>query len=619
MKYIKSFRILAVALSITLLLTLMPATPALAQTLILRPDHAKIGRWVDVDGSGFTTVESVRFYFSDESASVADRIGVDVINYEYLGSKTVVDDTFQTEFSFQVPDNLTDGDDVESVRGGTYYVYATDYSGDILVKKAFTVESVVEIEIDPEEGTVGTEVEITGLGFGDREYVTVEYEGDEVSIESGGRTDSDGELTCTILIPESIAGDHTITVTGDESHIEAEIEFTVEPEIAISSESGVAGDTVTVSGTGFGYRVDIEVLFDNDEVATDDTDRDGNFHVSFVVPSIGTGTYDVEVEDDDGNYAEAEFTIAAASMNINPATGYVNTEVTVSGTGFQASKSITISFDNENVSTTTADEYGKVSATFNVPVRGAGTFIVKVSDGINTAQANFTISTSASISPKTSASSPGHVGTALTVSGVGFITGTPVTVSYDGTQVATATVDANGSFSAKFNAPASIGGQHTVIASIGTATETFTFFMDSTAPQWPSPLKPEMGIEAEAETYFDWGDVTDPSGVTYTLQIATSEGFSEGLLEMTGIQQSEYTLTSEEKLERRSEENPYYWRVRAVDGASNVSEWTLPGTFYVGGGFSWHLPRPVLITLIVIGALAVIVLGFWFGRKTAYY
>jgi len=354
-------------------------------------------------------------------------------------------------------------------------------------------------------------------------------------------------------------------------------------------------------------------------VATDDTDRDGSFHVSFVVPSVGSGTFKVEAVDEDDNDAEAEFTIAASAINLNPATGYVNTEVTVSGTGFQASKSITISFDNENVGTTTADEYGKVSASFNVPVRGAGTYIVKVSDGVNTAQANFAISTSASISPQTTTSSPGHVGTALTVSGVGFITGTAVTVSYDGTQVATATVDANGSFSAKFNAPASIGGQHTVIASVGATTETFTFFMDSTAPQWPPPLKPEMGIEAEAETYFDWGDVTDPSGVTYTLQIATSEDFSEGLLEMTGIQQSEYTLTSEEKLDRRSEENPYYWRVRAVDGASNVSEWTLPGTFYVGGGISWHLPRPVLITLIVIGALVIIVLGFWFGRKTAYY
>jgi hypothetical protein len=128
-----------------------------------------------------------------------------------------------------------------------------------------------------------------------------------------------------------------------------------------------------------------------------------------------------------------------------------------------------------------------------------------------------------------------------------------------------------------------------------------------------------MGIKADAETYFDWESVTDPSGVTYTLQIASSEDFSQEfmVLEKTGLTESEYTLTSEERLDSVSEDAPYYWRVKAVDGASNESGWTGTGAFYVGIKFG--IPQPIIY--LIIGICAVLLAGFtfWLGRKTAYY
>ena len=121
---------------------------------------------------------------------------------------------------------------------------------DIILREEFTVENVAEITLDHDEGIVGTEVEISGIGFDSNEDIIVEYDDNEVDIESGDSdTDNDGEFVCTIIIPESTAGDHTIKVTGDDSGVEAEATFTVEPQISISPESGAAGDTVTVSGT----------------------------------------------------------------------------------------------------------------------------------------------------------------------------------------------------------------------------------------------------------------------------------------------------------------------------------------------------------------------------------
>jgi len=142
--------------------------------------------------------------------------------------------------------------------------------------------------------------------------------------------------------------------------------------------------------------------------------------------------------------------------------------------------------------------------------------------------------------------------------------------------------------------------------------------MESEAPPVPVPLLPEAGGKAKAEAYFDWEDVSDPSGVTYTLQIASDENFTEDsiVLEREGLTESEYTLTEEERLESTKKEAPYYWRVKAVDRASNESEWSTPASFHVG--FSITLPDWAMYVIYVVGAVVVGFIGFWFGRRTTY-
>ncbi len=626
MKYIKNFSTLAVALSLALLASTVTSAPALADGEILRlqPAQGKIGDEIEAYSYGLSPGSQYSLYFSDERASVGGQINLDVVNYEYLGQKTasvmlLTAGSFEG-FYFLVPDKLDDGYAIEKVRGGTYYVYATLTGSKIIKARAeFTVESVGEIRLNLIKGPVGSKVRITGAGFGNREDIRVEYDGNGVDIDSGDReTSSAGGFECTILIHKSTAGDHTITVIGIESNIKAQSTFTVEPEITISPESGTIGDTVSINGTGFGNRVDFSLSFADARGVTSRTTGDGSFETTFAVPIMGPGSYTITIADVYGNEAEARFTIAATSISLSATTGNVGTGVTISGTGFQANKPISITFDAEKVGTVTTDGYGKFSAAFNVPVHPADTYTVRASDGTNADKASFTILTSASISPVTSTASPGSVGTVLTISGVGFIAGRTVTIAYDGTQVATATVNTSGGFSTTFNAPASRGGQHTIVATDGTTTGQFTFVMESTPPPTPVPLKPEMDIKAETETYFDWEDVSDPSGVTYTLQIANSKDFTTDsiVLEKAGLTRSEYAITKKERLNPVSKEAPYYWHVKTVDGASNASGWSGTGEFYVGG-FSLALSKSVIYTLIGIGALILILLAFWLGRKTA--
>jgi hypothetical protein len=229
----------------------------------------------------------------------------------------------------------------------------------------------------------------------------------------------------------------------------------------------------------------------------------------------------------------------------------------------------------------------------------------------------FSSTTTATINPITSAESPGYVGLKLDIRGVGFVGEMAVDIKYDDIPVATTTVGSDGSFITSLDVPASKSGYHTISLTDGTNTKEFTFILEHTPPSIPRPLKPEMNIKADAETTFDWEPVSDPSGVTYTLQIATKENFSEDsiVLEKSGFTQSEYTLTKEDRLRPVSKDEPYYWHIRAVDGASNEGRWSGTGSFYVGGIF---LSQPVIYSLFGVGSLLFGALLFWLGRKSAY-
>jgi len=119
---------------------------------------------------------------------------------------------------------------------------------------------------------------------------------------------------------------------------------------------------------------------------------------------------------------------------------------------------------------------------------------------------------------------------------------------------------------------------------------------------------------------FDWEDVTSESPpVTYILQIATDEDFTADsiILDKTELSESEYILTEMEELELASQETPYYWRIKAVNAALNEGEWTGVGEFYVTAPFDF--PTWALYTILGIGAVLIFGIGYWLGRRTAFY
>ena len=537
MKYCRILHILVLSTLIPLLAILLtvPAHAA-GEDIDLSPEEGKIGDRIDIEGHGFEADTTYRLYFSSDKADDGDDIDTEVTAYKSTGIRRInAEGEFATTFT--VPTELTDGEDSEDVHGGDYYFYVTYHGSTSIVAVAeFTVIGG-GIEIRPEMGQVGTEVEISGKRFGINQKITIEYDSDGIDIASGDKeTDDEGEFTCTIIIPESTVDTHVITVT-DESGNEPEAEFNVKPKITIDPTSGAVGEVIKVSGTGFEDREQITITVDGSRVTTIplfvQTNGKGSFAGSFLVP------------------------------------------------------------------------YYAVSDTSKI----------RASDSsFNSVEAELTILTGISLSPATSQTSPGHVGMELTLYGTGFIASSQITITYDDITVKTTSTDSQGTFSATFFAPPSVAGNHTVTATDGTNTITSIFTMESDAPPIPVPLLPEVAATVEVETHFDWGDVADLSGITYTLQIGTDDDFTTIVLEREGLTQSEYTLKIEERLKSTGMDAPYYWRVRAVDNASNEGKWTIPVLFYADRSQE-VAPSWTLYLWIGLGALLLGILGFWVLRR----
>jgi hypothetical protein len=140
------------------------------------------------------------------------------------------------------------------------------------------------------------------------------------------------------------------------------------------------------------------------------------------------------------------------------------------------------------------------------------------------------------------------------------------------------------------------------------------YTQDSTPPQAPTALRPGAGSQQGSQAAFDWTDVTDPSGVTYTLQVSQDAAFSQLVVSKEGLQPSEYKLSGAEKLSATGGKGPsaYYWRVKAVDGAANGSAWSATGEFRVKSFLQSGWPVYIAIG---IGGLLLLGIGIFIGMR----
>jgi hypothetical protein len=255
--------------------------------------------------------------------------------------------------------------------------------------------------------------------------------------------------------------------------------------VSLSPNSGPSGQLITVSGQGFAANSQLIATFDGLQVPFSvTTDGSGNIPsgVTLTVPQGSTsGIKTVSIIDSKFNYASANFTVTPSNITISPQIGPVGTSVVVTGSNFVSNSNITLNFDGNsmttNPSTVTANATGYFSATFSTTSDSVGVKQVWATDGFNYPSANFTVTPSITLNPTN-----GPIGSTVNVTGFGFATFNPVTITFGGSTVLTIpannTTDNFGFFNVSFIIPTgqTSGGKTVNVAdaSLNSAISTFT-------------------------------------------------------------------------------------------------------------------------------------------------
>jgi hypothetical protein len=509
--------------------------------------------------------------------------------------------------SFTVPDTT----------GGSHIV-TIDNSGTPVISTMLPFAVLPSISISANSGVVGDEVTVDGKGFAASENnIVVTFDG--TNAKTGITAGSTGSWETTFSLPASANGSHTVGASGqttNASDIPA-VTVTINPKISLTPVSGNVGTSVTVSGTGFGKSEgSIQVTYDKTGVKTGlSADTKGSWNVSFIIPNSTKGghTIDASGASTSADAVPALTFIVSSAVTVKPASGNVGDAITVAGCGFGGNESgITITLDGNIIkSDIIANSEGCWTSPMTVPATTVGNHVVDAYGASTTASevadTKFVVLSKMNLEP-----AEGHVGSNIAVNGTGFGADKKLTLKYDSTNLVTEfTTDDKGNVQASLVAPKSLHGEHNITATdAGGTSASAVFTMESTPPPVSQIVSPKegsrVGLFDRVTTTFEWAPVTDPSGVSYSLQISSQSDFTTTLLSKENLVESKYTLTDDEALPRAK----YYWRVKAIDGASNDSGWTQSIEFKAG-----LMPLWAFILIVIVAVLFLTRLVFFLRKK----
>ena len=459
--------------------------------------------------------------------------------------------------------------------------------------------------------TPGETVTVVGSGFISKENnITLRL--DDKPWETGILANEQGNWEIQKKFPPLPAGTYRLSATGSQT-VSANITedvLVLGSLLTLSISSGTPGMIINVGGTGFGSNEsEIDITYDGEVLVRGiSADVLGAFDRSFKIPHSTSGAHVIDVDrsglSGNGNDStEIGFQIQPG-ITLEYTEGPPGNQIQIFGSGFSTNEpKISLVFDNTPVASgITAGPLGSFQESFDIPPSGAGAHSIQAkspfSGATGTPEEIFTVLPSLVLSE-----TKGNVGLKVMVTGEGFEPNSAVTLTYDELEQATVTEDVNksGSFRLEFQIPESRQGDHVIRLDDLENKQQITFTVEDTAPPPPSLREPSDGGSGGFLGGFRpatiWSPVDDPSGVRYTLQIAADRDFDEIILEKEGLENPRYTLSEEEKLPR----GDYFWRVKAVDQASNESGWSNSHAIKSGLMPIWLLAMLVALGLVATG------------------
>lgn len=253
-----------------------------------------------------------------------------------------------------------------------------------------------QMGLTPSSGPMGITVTVTcssltpggTVAIGDLEIGGAGWNDKAIEITTGGA------LTPTTLkVPNTLTvGDNTALLT-DSGGLQASGIYTVtQPTVAITPATGPAGSSVTAQGAGWVPSSAIQLNFAGAPM-TVYADNNGNIAAALVVPAVAAGQYYLTAQDILGNAAVAAgFIVPGAAITVDPVSGSIGGELTISGSGFQGYSGVTIKIGTYKYPITPlTSPLGAFQVTITVPGVAPGSQVITAEDGVGTQATTFFI------------------------------------------------------------------------------------------------------------------------------------------------------------------------------------------------------------------------------------
>jgi hypothetical protein len=279
-------------------------------------------------------------------------------------------------------------------------------------------------------------------------------------------------------------------------------------ELTLNPDSVVQGNTVSLTGRGFGDDeeiMELRITPNHEDLATyfkvvasaakTPSISGGRYVFSFSVPDLPGGDATVELMQSDGKIGRGQLTIKTPTIEIDPASSRKGTEVLVTGTGFPGNDPAYIEYNGGSAGAANADGGGNWSHVIIVPDDAFGdeneviAFRPAIGDAEIAGAANpnykatrpakkvlHAVPGATTVVDKTE----GESGDTITVTGEAHTPYTPYAVSIGGVPVGSGTADPDGNFTAEVTIPVFRPGSFTtLIVATGTGTAAATALSES--------------------------------------------------------------------------------------------------------------------------------------------
>ena len=315
----------------------------------------------------------------------------------------------------------------------------------------------------PTEGAPGDVVRVTGTAFRANETgITVRFGG--TAVASGVVADGRGFWQTNVTIPQTTAGNHTVSASGSGTTNAPVQRVSVGTSVGVTSEGGPPGTEVTFRGSGAvaNERITLNIGDGLDSVATQ-ADRNGVWSAKVKIPEAPQGELRVVIIGSISGRSTGKSINVEPVISSSASKGPPGSMLTLSGKGFPADQAgIQISFGNDQVDAANSGGTGSWEHEITVPAFPAGTVLVTVGGEGSDLRTPFTIVPVISVDNQQA--KPGDL---LTVTGNGFYANeTGISIKLDRTTVAQSiSAHSNGSWTESFVAPGIAGGSYSLTAS----------------------------------------------------------------------------------------------------------------------------------------------------------